>query len=123
MHRPIVTRHRAPSLRRSIAFAAALTALSASCATVPVAPPGRLMMKIDERVSHVRLRAQELHVGDVVRFSRTSCTTQSKGPAICKLQSVGDGVVAQLLNITDAVVQVDPGVIVQEGDVVEKIRP
>lgn len=77
---------------------------------------GSVAMKVNDQEGHVCLGSNEVAVGDKLSVYKNECV-QKFG---CKKTKLGEAKVTQVLDEHYSVVQFDPGVIVEEGTLVEK---
>lgn len=86
---------------------------------------GSVAMKASEDEAHVCLGDDEVKLGDKVSFFKNVCTSP-KGKAAngdgasCTKVKLGDGEITRLLNHHYSVAKVNPGVIFEEGNIVER---
>jgi hypothetical protein len=109
-----------------------LAALLASAGCTPAVHRGSVVMKIDEREAHICMGTGEVKAGDRVALFKNDCSRiplQAKGrpgsgspsePG-CRQVKLGEGRVVRTLNEHYSVVEVDPGVVFEEGATVEKL--
>ena len=102
-------------LVRAVGLASMLT----GCAAAPQVNGGTVMMTSDASEAHVRMGENAGAVGDRVVILRKRCAIFGN-TGQCKTEPVGEAEVTRLLNPHDAVVRALPGVVVEEGDRVEK---
>ena len=83
---------------------------------------GSVAMKGDNQEAHVCLGDNEVKVGDRVSLYKNQCNGRGgkAGDIVCQKIPLGGGEVTRLLNRHYSVVKVDPGVLFEEGTVVEK---
>lgn len=113
--------------RRNILTLAMVMAL-AGCAVT--AHRGSVAMKINDRQAHICMGKGEVKAGDRVVLFRNECSSPSSpqlknnlsaaNPKACRRIMLGEGRVVEPLNDHYSVIQVDPGVVFEEGAIVEK---
>jgi hypothetical protein len=109
----------------TLALAMALTA----CADTH---RGSVAMKVDDREAHICMVNDEVRVGDRVALFRDECGGHSVlsrhrrrpsrfSDSVCRRIKLGEGRVVRPLDERCSVVEVDPGVEIEEGAIVEKL--
>lgn len=83
---------------------------------------GSVAMKISDNEAHVCLGNDEVKVGDKVDLIRNQCVNSGKrgDGNSCKMITLGEGEVTEVLNEHYSVVKVNPGVKFEEGTLVQK---
>ena len=87
---------------------------------------GTVAMKISDDEAHVCLGQGEVKTGDRVNIFKNVCTSKGGGNLInetagtCEIKQLGMGTVKDILNDHYSVVKFDPGVLFEEGTLVER---
>jgi hypothetical protein len=84
---------------------------------------GTVAMKTSDNEAHVCLGDNEVRVGDKLSLFNSVCkksVQRQHGESWCTKKYVGDAEIVQLLNQHYSVAKVAPGVLFQEGTIVEK---
>ena len=86
---------------------------------------GTVAMKVSNEEAHVCLGDKEVQSGDKVTLFKNQCTSpkaagQGGTGSHCEKVKIGEGEVTRTLNAHYSVVQVKPGVLFEEGTLVEK---
>lgn len=86
-------------------------------------PPARTVtFQVREEKVYVTPGKGELKTGDKVAIFHQECPSNPKGGSgFCKKIQVSQGEVTKVLNGGYVMIQLPPGVIVQEGEIVEKL--
>lgn len=92
---------------------------------VGCAAQNRVVAKIGDTQAQVRVEHGDLGPGDRVTLYRKKCIQRFTGtkPVIqsdCTKEKIGEGRVAEALSDRDFVINLDPGVAFQKGDIVER---
>ncbi|MEO6098153.1 MAG: hypothetical protein ABIW76_21805 [Fibrobacteria bacterium] len=77
---------------------------------------GSVAMKVSDQEAHVCLGNTEVAVGDKLSVYKNDCPSKQR----CKKIRLGEAKVTQVLDEHYSVVQFDPGVVFEEGTLVEK---
>jgi hypothetical protein len=86
---------------------------------------GTVAMKVSGDEAHVCMGDNEVKAGDKVALFKNVCKgtssgREASGNRTCEKKKIGDGEVTRTLNEHYSVVKVSPGVVFDEGTVVEK---
>ncbi|MGK5087356.1 hypothetical protein WDW86_07340 [Bdellovibrionota bacterium FG-2] len=85
---------------------------------------GTVAMKVSDREAHVCLGDNEVKAGDKVALFSSECKAgtgkQNADQAGCKKVKLGEGQVVRVLNEHYSLIEVNPGVLFNEGTIVEK---
>ena len=108
---------------RALVWCIAPVLLSAACGHT--AMRGSVVMKISDTQAHVCMGNKEVAVGDQVQLVLHDCTRSSSSkPTLrqCKPVVISRGRVTEVLNDHYSVVDFPAGVVLREGDSVEKTK-
>lgn len=82
---------------------------------------GTITLKLNPSLIQVSLGDRDVVVGDRVSVFKKDCRGGGKNP-LCTIERVGGGAVSRVLNETYSEIQLDSGVHVSEGYIVERQR-